>query len=139
MQILLSNSQAGPGRTVKQEQEKNSCNHVQTFIFHSVHLTLKNIDETQNGTMTRYNYFGPSISCRLPSQVDTKIQSGSLPLSIPLLLSPFPAWTALSPINSICVLPLLGRPPGRLAGSPAATTSAAAASNSDHVPHSLSL
>ena len=32
MQILLSNSQAGPGRTVKQEQEEISRNHVQTFI-----------------------------------------------------------------------------------------------------------
>ena len=31
MQILLSNSQAGPGRTVKQEQEDISRNHVQTF------------------------------------------------------------------------------------------------------------
>ena len=31
MQILLSNSQAGPGRTVKQEQEEISRNHVQTF------------------------------------------------------------------------------------------------------------
>ena len=31
MQILLSNSQAGPGRTVKQEQEEISRNYVQTF------------------------------------------------------------------------------------------------------------
>ena len=39
MQILLSNSQAGPGRTVKQEQEEMSRNHVQTFIFPSVHFS----------------------------------------------------------------------------------------------------
>ena len=32
MQILLSNNQAGPGRTVKQEQEEISRNHVQAFI-----------------------------------------------------------------------------------------------------------
>ena len=36
MQILLSNSQAGPGRTVKQEQEEISRNHVQAFIPGSV-------------------------------------------------------------------------------------------------------
>ena len=32
MQMLLSNSQAGPGRTVKQEQEEISRNHIQSFI-----------------------------------------------------------------------------------------------------------
>ena len=31
MRILLSNSQAGPGRKVKQEQEEISRNHVQAF------------------------------------------------------------------------------------------------------------
>ena len=36
MQILLSNSQAGPGRTVKQEQEEIAHNHVQAFIPGSV-------------------------------------------------------------------------------------------------------
>ena len=36
MQILLSNSQAGSGRTVKQEQEEISRNHVQAFIPGSV-------------------------------------------------------------------------------------------------------
>ena len=36
MQILLSNSQAGPGRTFKQEQEEISRNHVQAFIPGSV-------------------------------------------------------------------------------------------------------
>ena len=34
---MLNNSQAGPGRTVKQKQEDISRNHVQTFIFPSVH------------------------------------------------------------------------------------------------------
>ena len=36
MQILLSNSQARPGRTVKQEQEEITRNHVQAFILDSV-------------------------------------------------------------------------------------------------------
>ena len=37
LHILLSNSQAGPGRNVKQEQEEISRNHVQAFIPGSVH------------------------------------------------------------------------------------------------------
>ena len=36
VQILLSNSQAGTGRKVKQEQEEISRNHVQAFIPGSV-------------------------------------------------------------------------------------------------------
>ena len=36
LQILLSSTQAGPGRKVKQEQEEISSNHVQTFIYLSV-------------------------------------------------------------------------------------------------------
>ena len=36
MHILLSNSQAGPDRTVKQEQDENSRNHVQAFFPGSV-------------------------------------------------------------------------------------------------------
>ena len=36
--VLLSRTQAWPGRTVKQEQEENSCNHVQTFISPSVYI-----------------------------------------------------------------------------------------------------
>ena len=35
--VLLSNSQAGPGRTFEQEQEEISRNHVQTFISPSVY------------------------------------------------------------------------------------------------------
>ena len=34
--VLLSRTQAGPGRTVKQEQEEISRNHVQTFICLSI-------------------------------------------------------------------------------------------------------
>ena len=38
VQILLSNSQAGQGRKVKQEQEDISCNHVQIFICLSIRV-----------------------------------------------------------------------------------------------------
>ena len=38
VQLLLSNCQAGPDITVKQEQEESSHNHVQTFIYLSVHV-----------------------------------------------------------------------------------------------------
>ena len=36
MYVLLSRTQAGPGRTFKEEQEEISRNHVQTFISPSV-------------------------------------------------------------------------------------------------------
>ena len=36
--VLLSRTQAGPGRAVKQEQEEISRNRVQTFIYLSVNL-----------------------------------------------------------------------------------------------------
>ena len=39
--VLLSRTQAGPGRTVKQEQEEMSRNHVQTFIFPTVHIKFR--------------------------------------------------------------------------------------------------
>ena len=38
LQILLSRTQAGPGRKVKQEQEKISRNHVPRLFLGSVHL-----------------------------------------------------------------------------------------------------
>ena len=41
LQILLSRTQAGPGRKVKQEQEEISRNHVQTFIYLSVECLTK--------------------------------------------------------------------------------------------------
>ena len=40
--VLLSRTQAGPGRTVKQGQEEISRNHVQTFISPSVHVSTPN-------------------------------------------------------------------------------------------------
>ena len=40
--MLLSRTQAGPGITVKQEQEEISRNHVQTFIYLFVDVTIWN-------------------------------------------------------------------------------------------------
>ena len=37
--VLVSRTQAGPGRTVKLEQEEISRNHVQTFISLSVNIS----------------------------------------------------------------------------------------------------
>ena len=45
MHILLSNRQAGPGRTVKQEQEQVSRNHEQTFSGGSVLLDRDHVFE----------------------------------------------------------------------------------------------
>ena len=50
--VLLSRTQAGPGRTVKQEQEEISRNHVQTFISPSV-------ENLQN--MSAIHYLLPSF------------------------------------------------------------------------------
>ena len=41
MYFLLSRTQAGPGRTGKQEQEETSRNHVQTFSGCSVDVNCK--------------------------------------------------------------------------------------------------
>ena len=41
LQILLSRTQAGPGRTVKQEQEEISLNHVKRINLISVHRMAK--------------------------------------------------------------------------------------------------
>ena len=38
LHVLLNRTQAGPGRTVKQEQDEISRNHVQAFILGSVHI-----------------------------------------------------------------------------------------------------
>ena len=49
MQILLSNSQAGPGRRVKHEQEEISRNHVGAFIPGSVVCTfVRSFDRIQS-------------------------------------------------------------------------------------------
>ena len=49
--VLLSRTQAGPGRTVKQEQEQISRNHVQTFIYLSVHVRFF---YSEDGLCTRH-------------------------------------------------------------------------------------
>ena len=43
LHVLLSRTQAGPGRTVKQKKEKISRNHVQTFICLSVQRSAKRL------------------------------------------------------------------------------------------------
>ena len=52
LNVLLSRTQAGPGRAVKQEQVEISRNHVQTFIYLSVHSWFKSqiskISETRH-------------------------------------------------------------------------------------------
>ena len=43
LHVLLSRTQAGPGRKVKQEQEEFSRNHVQTFIYLSVYCICSSV------------------------------------------------------------------------------------------------
>ena len=38
--VLLSRTQAGPGRAIKEEQEENSRNHIQTLFLISVEIIL---------------------------------------------------------------------------------------------------
>ena len=53
MQILLSNSQAGPGRTVKQEQEEIYRNHVQASILADL-CTLKKVITRMGIALSRH-------------------------------------------------------------------------------------
>ena len=48
--VLLSRTQSGPGRTVKQEQEEISRNHVHTFIYLSVDLRQQGL---HNSTLNK--------------------------------------------------------------------------------------
>ena len=50
LHVLLSMTQAGPGRTVKQEQEEISHNHVQTFIYLSVLGCFERITYEERGS-----------------------------------------------------------------------------------------
>ena len=77
MQILLSNSQAGPGRTVKQEQEDISRNHVQTFISPSVQTNLQNLKVVDSYLTFLINpFFAPQRN--LPAVfIDTFYDKGS--------------------------------------------------------------
>ena len=61
--VLLSRTQAGPGRTVKQEQEEISRNHVQTLIFPSVQCeNATEIERKKRGGAERER--GTSVSLR---------------------------------------------------------------------------
>ena len=74
MQILLSNSQAGPGRLVKQEQEEISRNHVQAFITGSVDgLTAAHLSAVHllgnSIPLTAHTGLFPSSAMQFASQV----------------------------------------------------------------------
>ena len=57
MQILLSRTQAGPGRTGKQEQEQISRNHVQILKPISVHYYKKSFQNSRaNSSPTSYSH-----------------------------------------------------------------------------------
>ena len=67
--VLLSRTQAGPGRTVKQEQEKISRNHVQTFISPSVvgwrRSSFFHVDVDHGTTLVSYSSTTNTIRHRL--------------------------------------------------------------------------
>ena len=56
--VLLSRTQAGPGRTVKQEQEEMSRNHVQTIISPSVctHAATTFYGKPEGNFLARYSH-----------------------------------------------------------------------------------
>ena len=56
MFVLLSGTQAEPGRTVKQEQEEISRNHVQTFISPSVGARENMLSLAKKGTRKTFSY-----------------------------------------------------------------------------------
>ena len=62
--VLVSRTQAGPGRAVKQEQEEISRNHVQTFISPSV--------ETFSCCIERAHGIYIIISSRKPQEIDLR-------------------------------------------------------------------
>ena len=74
LQMLLSNSQAGPGRTVKQEQEDISCNHVQAFVLRSVYVNFILLElSSRTASCARASLGSGSgscdIACRLAWQI----------------------------------------------------------------------
>ena len=62
---MLSRTQAGPGRTVKQEQEEISRNHVHTFIYLSVCVLTNQILHPQS--LSGENNNQQRLSGKLPS------------------------------------------------------------------------
>ena len=74
--VLLSRTQAEPGRTVKQDQEEISCNHVQAFIpgsvvSHSVLFGWRVRDQ-------REVFFGPPPSGAISKRSVAEIGIGRL-------------------------------------------------------------
>ena len=64
MQILLSRTQAGPGRAVKQEQEQTSRNHVQAFwpisVFENIQIRNTFIIAIKSFHEKRHFFLSPS-------------------------------------------------------------------------------
>ena len=60
LQILISYSQAGPGRKAKQGQEEISCNHVPTFF--SALYMKGDIERLENNYRDRLRN-GPCLGC----------------------------------------------------------------------------
>ena len=75
MQILLSNSQAGPGRTVKQEQDEISRNHMQANVPGSVCS-----DEEAFFSMVSLR-FQPGVISETPLHVDVLYHRDGKPVS----------------------------------------------------------
>ena len=84
MQILLNRTQAGPGRTVKLEQEENSPNHVQRINL----LTVPDISEKH--VSVNLSYLCISRRIILPGPTVTIISAVGAALRIPPPLSPPP-------------------------------------------------
>ena len=86
MQILLSNSQAGPGRTVKQEKDEISRNHVQAFLpGPAVCCLRREFGENIGKYLLRIFYAaiekGPQASCQYTTHILNEEQRISMNLS----------------------------------------------------------
>ena len=62
MQILLSRTHAGPGRTVKQEQEEISPNHVQRINLISIHLARSHSSLSLDNKIAKPDYSPSNIN-----------------------------------------------------------------------------
>ena len=80
MYVLLSRTQAGPGRIVKQEQEEISRSHVQTFIYLSVPVLTVLCPYNRFVIMSNINGQIGQIwfSDNLPSYFDGTLKASSL-------------------------------------------------------------
>ena len=87
MQILLSRTQAGAGRTGKQEQEQNSRNHVQAFLPISVLLDYAPGDCDGVDFGTRHPYWLLKY-CSFAGRLDSSISASADFSFNPILFRP---------------------------------------------------